>query len=540
MNDRRVLVVVMDGVGAREERFGNAVQLAWTPAMEWLKRNGIYTTLKAHGTAVGMPSDTDLGNSEVGHNALGAGRVFAQGASLVGEAIDSERMFAGKTWRDMLSYTGSHEGTLHFLGLLSDGNVHAHERYLYAMLARAKADGVRRVRVHALLDGRDVGEKSAETYVSRLERTMAGLRGPDFDVLAASGGGRMRITMDRYEADWSMVQRGWRVHVLGEGQGFPSLTAALHTLRRDTDVGDQNLPEFVITGEHGQPAGQIHDGDAVVFFNFRGDRAIEISRAFCDPHFPHFDRVRRPKVYFAGMMLYDGDLAIPENYLVSPPVIDDTLSEFFVERKVRQFACSETQKFGHVTYFWNGNRSGYVDRSLEEYLQIPSDEGIGFNQRPWMKAAEIVDATVVRMQEDSFDAGRINLANGDMVGHTGDLPATVVAVSTLDMMLGRLIRAADATGTILLVTADHGNCDDMLDARPAPGCRWESLDGTLPPKTSHSLSPVPFYVYDPRGTERYRLRQGKPYTLANVANTVIQLMGLDAYEGYEPGVIARR
>ena len=506
--------------------------------MEWLKRNGIYTTLKAHGTAVGMPSDADLGNSEVGHNALGAGRVFAQGASLVGEAIDSERMFAGKTWRDLLSYTGSHGGTLHFLGLLSDGNVHAHERHLYAMLARAKADGIKRVRVHALLDGRDVGEKSAEIYVSRLERTLAGLRGPDFDVLAASGGGRMRITMDRYEADWSMVRRGWGVHVLGQGQGYSSLTAALQTLRRDTDVGDQDLPEFVITDEHGQPAGPIHDGDGVVFFNFRGDRAIEISRAFCDAHFPHFDRVRRPKVYYAGMMLYDGDLAIPENYLVSPPVIDDTLSEFLVERKVRQFACSETQKFGHVTYFWNGNRSGYVDRSLEEYLQIPSDEGIGFNQRPWMKAAEIVDATVVRMHDDSFDAGRINLANGDMVGHTGDLPATVAAVSTLDMMLGRLIRAADATGTILLVTADHGNCDDMIDARPAPGCRWESLDCALPPKTSHSLSPVPFYVYDPRGTERYRLRQGKPHTLANVANTVIQLMGLDAYEGYESGVIA--
>lgn len=540
MSDRRVLVVVMDGVGAREERFGNAVQLAWTPAMEWLKRNGIYTTLKAHGTAVGMPSDNDIGNSEVGHNALGAGRVFAQGAALVGEAIESGRMFAGQTWRDLMSCTASHEGTLHFLGLLSDGNVHAHERHLYAMLARAKADGIKRVRVHALLDGRDVGEKSAEMYVSRLERTMAGLRGPDFDVLAASGGGRMRITMDRYEADWSMVQRGWRVHVLGEGQGFPSLTAALQALRHDTDVGDQDLPEFVITDGHGQPAGRIHDGDGVVFFNFRGDRAIEISRAFCDAHFPHFDRVRRPKVYYAGMMLYDGDLAIPEHYLVSPPVIEDTLSEFFVERKVRQFACSETQKFGHVTYFWNGNRSGYVDRSLEEYLQIPSDEGIGFNQRPWMKAAEIVDAAVVRMQDDRFDAGRINLANGDMVGHTGDLPATVVAVSTLDMMLGRLIRAADATGTILLVTADHGNCDDMLDARPAPDCRWESLDGTLPPKTSHSLSPVPFYVYDPRGTGRYRLRQGKPHTLANVANTVIQLMGLDAYEGYEPGVIAPR
>ena len=539
MNDRRVLVVVMDGVGAREERFGNAVRLAWTPAMQWLRGNGIYTTLQAHGTAVGLPSDTDIGNSEVGHNALGAGRVFPQGATLVGEAIESQRVFAGQTWRDLLSYVGSHDGTLHFLGLLSDGNVHAHERHLYAMLARAKADGVKRVRVHVLLDGRDVGARSAEIYVSRLERTLADLRGPDFDVRPASGGGRMRITMDRYEADWDMVRRGWRVHVLGEGQGFSSLTAALQTFRQDFDVGDQYLPEFVINDEHGQPTGQIHDGDGVVFFNFRGDRAIEISRAFCDAHFPHFDRVRHPRVYFAGMMSYDGDLAIPERYLVSPPVIDDTLSEFFVHRKLRQFACSETQKFGHVTYFWNGNRSGYVDRSWEEYLEIPSDEGIGFNHRPWMKAVEITDATVARMQDRSFDVGRINLANGDMVGHTGDLPATVVAVSALDIMLGRLIRAADATGTTLLVTADHGNCDDMLDAKPGQESCWESLDTRVPPKTSHSLSPVPFYLYDPQGTGRYRLRQGKPYTLANVANTVIQLMGLEANERYEPSLVVR-
>ena len=540
MNDRRVLVVVMDGVGAREERFGNAVKLAWTPAMDWLKQHGLYTTLQAHGTAVGLPSADDIGNSEVGHNALGAGRVFAQGATLVSEAIASERIFAGRTWRDLLTYVGTHDATLHFLGLLSDGNVHAHEQHLYAMLARAKADSARRVRVHVLLDGRDVGEKSAETYVERLERTMAELRGPDFDVRAASGGGRMRITMDRYEADWGMVQRGWRVHVLGEGPGFPSLTAALQACRKNTDVGDQYLPEFVITDEGGQPVGPIHDGDGVVFFNFRGDRAIEISRAFCDAEFPYFDRVRRPSTFYAGMMLYDGDLAIPARYLVAPPEIDHTLSEFFVDRKLRQFACSETQKFGHVTYFWNGNRSGYVDHALEEYLEIPSDEGISFDQRPWMKAAEITDATVARMRSGSFDVGRINLANGDMVGHTGDLPATVVAVSILDMMLGRLVRAADASDTVLLITADHGNCDEMLDVEPGQAADWQALDAALPPKTSHSLSPVPLYLYDPSGVDHYQLRPGQVHTLANVANTLIQLMGLEPCERYEPGLITWR
>ena len=262
MSNRRVLIVVMDGVGDREERFGNAVRLAWTPAMDWLKRHGLYTTLQAHGTAVGMPSDDDIGNSEVGHNALGAGRVFAQGAALVREAIASEHLFAGQTWRDLLSHLGSHGGTLHFLGLLSDGNVHSHEQHLHVMLARAKADGVKRARVHVLFDGRDVGEKSAETYVERLERTMAELRGPDFDVRAASGGGRMRITMDRYEADWGMVQRGWRVHVLGEGQGFSSLTAALQAFRKDSDTSDQYLPEFVVTDARGQPSGRFRTATA--------------------------------------------------------------------------------------------------------------------------------------------------------------------------------------------------------------------------------------------------------------------------------------
>jgi 2,3-bisphosphoglycerate-independent phosphoglycerate mutase len=296
MQNKRVLVVVMDGVGVRQERFGNAVQLAWTPAMRWLQQHGLYTTLRAHGTAVGLPSDSDIGNSEVGHNALGAGRIFDQGAKLVNNAIASGRMFADHTWQELISAVKAHEGTLHFLGLLSDGNVHSHEQHLHAMLKHARQDGVRRVRVHVLFDGRDVGEKSAEIYVERLEEVMAQLRAADFDIAAASGGGRMWITMDRYGADWGMVERGWRVHVLGEGRQFPALAAALQEFRKDATLTDQYLPEFVIADSDGQPVGPIRDGDGVVFFNFRGDRAMEISRAFCEPDFDHFERQRTPAV----------------------------------------------------------------------------------------------------------------------------------------------------------------------------------------------------------------------------------------------------
>lgn len=537
MIDRRVLVVVMDGVGIRAERFGNAVQLAWTPAMRWLKQHGIYTTLRAHGTAVGLPDDKDIGNSEVGHNALGAGRIFDQGAKLVDHAIASGRMFAGQVWQDLIRYVKAHSGTLHFIGLLSDGNVHSHEQHLHRMLQAAKQDGIRRVRIHVLFDGRDVGEKSAEIYVERLEAVMRQLRSPDFDVTPASAGGRMHITMDRYEADWGMVARGWRVHVLGEAQKFSSLSDALQTFRKDASLTDQYLPACVIADNQGEATGPILDGDGVVLFNFRGDRAIELSRAFTETDFDHFDRVRVPEVYYAGMMEYDGDLKIPRNFLVSPPQIDNTLTEYLIGHKLRQFACSETQKFGHVTYFWNGNRSGYFDPSLEEYLEIPSDVGISFDQRPWMKAYDITDATIERMVAKRFDFGRINFANGDMVGHTGDLQASVIAVSTVDFMLRKLIHAAERTNTVLIVTADHGNCDEMFEAKDDGRTDWEALDTVLNPKTAHTLSPVPFYLYDPAGVDTYRVRQGVTFTLANVANTAIGLLGLPQRDLYEPGII---
>ncbi len=535
---RRVLVVIMDGVGVREERFGNAVDLAWTPAMDWLKTHGLYTTLRAHGTAVGLPSDADIGNSEVGHNAMGAGRIFDQGAKLVNSAIASGRLFAGETWKDMVRYVQAHAGTLHFLGLLSDGNVHSHEQHLHHMLTRAKHDGVKKVRIHVLFDGRDVGAKSAEVYVEHLDQVLAQLRGPDFDVEPASAGGRMRITMDRYEADWGMVERGWRVHVLGEGQRFPSLQAALQAWRQDPEVTDQDLPECVIADANGKAVGPIHDGDGVIMFNFRGDRAIEISRAFCEPDLPYFDRVRTPEVYYAGMLEYDGDRKIPPKYLMLPPKIDHTLSEYLVARKLRQFACSETQKFGHVTYFWNGNRSEYIDKSLEEYVDIPSDVGMNFDQRPWMKACEITDATVQRMLADRFDVGRINFANGDMVGHTGNLEAAVLAVQTIDLMLRTLIDVANKSNTILLVTADHGNCDEMFEGKQDGWEHWESIQARLSPKTSHTLSPVPLNLYDPTGGSPYHICHDATFTLTNIANTILTLVGLAPCDLYEPSIIA--
>ncbi len=522
-----VFCVVMDGVGLGRGDETDAVALAHTPVMSWLDGHAGRVDLKAHGTAVGMPSDKDMGNSEVGHNVLGAGRVFDQGAKLVARAIADGSIFAGPVWRELVAHVRSTGGTLHFLGLLSDGNVHSHIDHLLAMLRQAASEGAGRLRVHALLDGRDVPARSALTYAERLEAVLAKLRAGGTDAQVASGGGRMVITMDRYEADWPMVERGWQVHVHGQGRPFPSLRDAIETLYAKSDTDDQYLEPFVIAGPDGAPVGPIRDGDAVVLFNFRGDRAMEISQAFEDDDFTHFDRAPRPDVRFAGMMLYDGDRHIPRRYLVAPPKIADTMGELLARAGKVQLACSETQKFGHVTYFWNGNRSEPFDPALEDYVEVPSDPPPP-DRRPWMRAAEIVDAVEAACTRRHYDFVRINFANGDMVGHTGDLESTRLAVACVDLCVGRIRDLVDRLGGALVVTADHGNADHMFD---------RGADGSVQVRTSHSLNPVPLWIYDPRlGGPVPTAALAEPQ-LANVAGTCLELLGFAVPEGYAPSLL---
>ncbi|HQG41808.1 MAG TPA: 2,3-bisphosphoglycerate-independent phosphoglycerate mutase, partial [Spirochaetota bacterium] len=439
-----LVLIIMDGVGAGTNDDGNAFFLARTPVFDSLSKSCPYTLLKAHGTAVGLPSDADMGNSEVGHNALGAGRIFDQGAKLVDKSIESKQIFTTDVWKKLIDKPVKSKSTLHFIGLLSDGNVHSHINHLFKLIEQAAHEGVKKIRVHILLDGRDVPETSALEYVSSLENFLASFNARGFDFCIASGGGRMVTTMDRYEADWNIVKRGWDAHVLGKGRAFTSATEAIETFRKEQpDITDQYLPAFVIT-KNGKPAGTIQDGDSVILFNFRGDRAIEISRAFEDKNFNKFDRERYPDVVFAGMMEYDGDLHIPKNYLVFPPSIDKTVSEYLVHNGCKQFAISETQKFGHVTYFWNGNRSGMFDPQYEVYQEIPSDR-VQFDQRPWMKAAEITDAVIEALNSNKYDFIRLNFPNGDMVGHTGNLEAAIIAAEVVDLCIGRLLKAINDT-----------------------------------------------------------------------------------------------
>ncbi len=533
-----VLTIVMDGVGLAPDTVSNAVTGAYTPNLDALLKNYPTVSLKAHGTAVGLPSDDDMGNSEVGHNALGAGQVFAQGAKLVSNSIESGKMFASSTWQELIANVKNNNTTLHFLGLFSDGNVHSHIDHLKAMLTEAKNAGVRRVRVHILLDGRDVGETSALEYINPFEDFLSDLRSADYDVKIASGGGRMTITMDRYEANWAMVEAGWKTHVLGEGRQFASAAEAVQTYRDELKVIDQDLPAFVIA-ENGKPVGTVEDGDSVIFFNFRGDRSIEISKTFDAPEgaFDKFDRVRVPKVVYAGMLEYDGDLHIPSKYLVSPPEITNTMSEYMANTGIPVLAISETQKYGHVTYFWNGNKSGKFDEKLETYIEIPSDV-VPFEQRPWMKCAEITDKLIECLNSGKYKYLRVNFPNGDMVGHTGPLAATRCSMEALDLQLGRILPVVDALGGVALITADHGNADEMYEMDKKTGAPKADKNGNYKSKTSHTLNPVPCIIYDNTDAKNYySVKTDGSYGLSNVAATTVNLLGYKAPEMWDDSII---
>ena len=523
-----LVTIVMDGVGIAPENDGNAIRLAHTPTLDMLMNKYPVVKLKAHGTAVGLPSDDDMGNSEVGHNALGAGQVFAQGAKLVSNSIESGSIFASDTWKTLVS--NCKNGTLHFLGLFSDGNVHSHIDHLKAMIKQSKADGISRVRVHILLDGRDVGETSALDYVLPFEAFLNELRSDSFDIKIASGGGRMNITMDRYEANWGMVELGWKTHVLGEGRYFASAEEAICTYRTELGVIDQDLPPFVIA-ENGKPVGTVEDGDSVIFFNFRGDRAIEISKTFeAGSDFAMFDRVRVPKVFYAGMLEYDGDLHIPSHYLVNPPEITNTMSEYLVNEGVKQYALSETQKYGHVTYFWNGNRSGKFSEELETYEEVLSDV-VPFEQRPWMKCAEITDKLIDAIRSGKYKYIRCNFPNGDMVGHTGSMAATRISMEALDLQLARILPVIDEVKGAAIITADHGNADEMYEID-----KKTKLPKIGKAKTSHTLNPVPMIIYDNFYSDSYETVDGE-YGLSNVAATTVNLLGYKAPDMWDASVI---
>ena len=534
--DRPLVLIVMDGVGVGRGDSFDEVALANTPNLDQLASESC-RTLAAHGVAVGLPSDADMGNSEVGHNILGAGRIFDQGAKRVDKAMASGSTWTSDAWQKITEACAGNGGTLHLIGLLSDGNVHSNISHLFEIIRQAAEDHVSTIRVHALFDGRDVADPSAERYIALTEDEFA--KYPDVDIRFASGGGRMVTTMDRYGADWRIVEAGWRAHVLGTAHPVPDLVSGVEWGRSTGVHSDQLLPAFTVVDESQQPIGEIVDGDAVVMFNFRGDRAIELSQAFeAGPEFDEFDRVRVPDVFFAGMALYDGDTNTPSSYLVGPESVDSTVSEIIAAAGISQWAGAETQKFGHITYFWNGNRSSKFNADLETYVEIPSDQ-VPFDQRPWMKSAETADAAIDAIRSGEFGFIRMNLAAGDMVGHTADLAATRIAVESVDLAIGRIAKAVTAASGCLVVTADHGNADDKVE-RNSDGEPLLNPDGSPQLRTAHSLNPVMFAVRDSDG-KSIHLRDDLPNAgLANVAATILQLLDLPVPADYEPSLLDAR
>ncbi|MEC7986459.1 MAG: 2,3-bisphosphoglycerate-independent phosphoglycerate mutase [Myxococcota bacterium] len=522
---QNIVLCILDGFGWGNRDDGDAVFTAKTPCLDQLQLQYPWNLLKAHGTAVGMPSDGDMGNSEVGHNAMGAGRIFSQGAKLVNQAIENGTMWKSDAWSEI-----STRKTLHLLGLLSDGNVHSHIHHLLALIAQAHEAEIEKVYVHVLTDGRDVDPRSALTYIETLENA---LRKYGSHYRIATGGGRMNITMDRYEADWEMVKRGYDCHVHAKGPRFESASEAVrHFYNSDSKLNDQTLPSFVIGDYQG-----MQDGDAVVFYNFRGDRAIEISRALEEEHFSFFDRGRHPNLFFAGMMEYDGDLKVPKNYLVPPPLIDDTVGERMSAAGKRVLAISETQKFGHVTFFFNGNKSG----ALAHETQTEVDSfNVSFDEKPQMSAMEVTDLVCEAIESQQYDHIRLNLANGDMVGHTGNFSATVEAIEYLDVCVSKIYASCKSQDAILLITADHGNADEMFQFDAKKGT-YKEKNGARIPSTSHSKNPVPLIFIDPLQNWTLKSQKGSlAGGLAQIGGTLLDLSGLPVPKHYLESLVEKQ
>ncbi|KAL2649803.1 hypothetical protein R1flu_017931 [Riccia fluitans] len=549
------LLCVLDGWGENVEDDYNGIYKAQVRTIRALKDGAPkrWRTIRAHGTAVGLPSDDDMGNSEVGHNAMGAGKIIEQGAGLVDTALRSEKLYNDKGFSYIKEAWFNAPGTQHFIGLISDGGVHSRYDQLAELMKGCAQRGCKKIRVHGLTDGRDCAEGSSIKFFTELEKDLEVLCKQGCDARVASGGGRMYVTMDRYEAarnlntsncvhfeeaDWKIVERGWQAHVLGEAPNkFTNSIEAIETIRKKhPETNDQYMPPFVIVDKNGAPVGPIQDGDAVVIFNFRADRVVELSKAFEYEDFKKFDRKRWPKVKFVGMMQYDGDLKLPKHYLVSPPLIERVSGTYLVKNGVRTFACSETQKFGHVTFFWNGNRSGKLDHNFETYQEIVSDN-CPFNEKPKMKAEQIAKVAKEAILSGYYDYIRVNLANGDMVGHTGDLGAVLTACATVDKAVKVMLDAIEKVGGIYMITADHGNADDMAQ-RDKKGKPLKDTEGNVIPLTSHTFAPVPCAIGGPGLPPQVEFRSDLPSAgLANVTATYMNLLGFEAPADYEPTLL---
>ncbi len=496
MSKKPYALIIMDGYGVNDRHDGNAIYAAKTPNMDKYLKECPHSIVHASGMDVGLP-DGQMGNSEVGHTNIGAGRIVYQELTRITKSIDDGDFFKNPALLGAIENCKKNNSALHFAGLLSNGGVHSHNKHLYGLLRLAKENGIENVHVHCFMDGRDVPPKSGAGFVEELVSQIRQI-----------GVGDIATVMGRYYAmdrdnRWERVEKAYNAMVLGEGNTCESAVTAMNE-SYNNDVTDEFVVPTVIVKD-GAPVGKIQENDSVIFFNFRPDRAREITRTIVDPDFSGFDR-KFFKTYYVCMTQYDATMPNVE-VAFKPESLSNTFGEYISKKGLRQLRIAETEKYAHVTFFFNGGVEQVYDG--EDRALINSPKVATYDLQPEMSAPEVTDEVVKRIESGEYDVVVLNFANCDMVGHTGVFEAAVKAVETVDECLGRVVDAILKMGGKALITADHGNADQMVNYE------------TGGPFTAHTTNVVPLVLI---GDGAKELKNGR---LADLAPTMLDLMGLE-------------
>lgn len=492
-----VVLMILDGWGEREAVPDNAITVAQPDEFLALRQKYPHTLLSCSGNEVGLPVG-QMGNSEVGHLNIGAGRVVYQEITRISKAITDGEFFKNSSLVATMQAARLNNSSLHLMGLLSDGGVHSHIEHLYALLEMAKQQGVEQVFIHAFLDGRDVPPQSASLYISLLEDFMQKNTIGKF----ATVGGRY-FGMDR-DKHWDRIEKAYNAMTLGTGNHFPTAEAVVQN-GYASEITDEFIEPANIVDELGKPQGLIKDQDSIIFFNFRADRARQISHTFVDEEFNYFFRPRLKNINYLCMTQYDVELNAEVAF--KPQNLRNTLGEYLAHQGLKQLRIAETEKYAHLTFFFNGGIE--KPNPQEERILIPSPPVATYDMQPEMSAVEITERVLQEIARDYYDVIMINFANPDMVGHTGNLEAAVQAVKTVDKCVGKIVRCVVEKNGVIMITADHGNCEKMVD------------EASSSPHTAHTTSPVPFILVSNEHRNAI-LREGG--ALKDIAPTLLQVL----------------
>lgn len=498
MSRKLTMLMILDGFGINEKTEGNAVKLANIPNLNEILKSNPNTIIHTSGLEVGLP-EGQMGNSEVGHTNIGAGRIVYQDLAKITKAIEDGDFFSLPEFVKAIENCRKNNSKLHIMGLLSDGGVHSHNRHLYALLEMAKRRDFENVYVHCFLDGRDTPPASGEGYIAELEEKM---KEKGIGQIATLSG--RFYSMDR-DKRWERVSKAYDALVNGVGEKANSAISAIEESYQK-EVFDEFVKPTVITNKNGEPVTKIEDGDSVIFFNFRPDRAREITRSIVDKNFDGFE-TKKMDTYFVCMTPYDETMPNVE-VAYKKEEIKNTFGEYISSKGLKQLRIAETEKYAHVTFFFNGGEEKQYEG--EDRILVPSPKVETYDLKPEMSAYEVTDKVVEAIKSEKYDSIILNYANPDMVGHTGNIEAAIKALEAIDECVSRVVKAINEVGGILLITADHGNSEQMIDYK------------TGEPYTAHTTNPVPLAIVGIPNNKK--IKEGR---LADLAPTMLDLMGLE-------------